>query len=219
MADDTSTLLSLLSHELRGPLGVVRGYLRLLTQANEPASEQGKTAIAAAMRATDRLVEILDETSLLAHLRLGDIALESKRLTVASLLDAAVQASQIPSGSSVALSLAPLADATLAGDQARLAAALATLITAVARAQGRACVIDVSSAPAHLDEAPVVTLRISPTAVGEDAATEAALNQKRGGHGLLIPIAATIVTMHGGRVRELVEGDRGVGVVVTLPLA
>ena len=218
MADDTSNLLSLLSHELRGPLGVVRGYLRLITQSNEPLSERSKVAIDAALKASDRLASILDEASLLAHLRLGDVVLESKRLPLSSLLNAAVQASELPEGSTVTLDVAPVMTAALSADEARLRAALATLITAVARAQSRAVTVELSATPSRLGGKPAVRLRIGPKTVSGVEATESDLNEKRGGFGLAIPIAATTIAAHGGRVRELHQGDRTAGLVVTLPL-
>jgi K+-sensing histidine kinase KdpD len=49
--------------------------------------------------------------------------------------------------------------------------------------------------------------------------TETELDARRGGFGLAIPIAALIVEKHGGRVRELKQGDRAAGVLVSLPTA
>ena len=59
-------LLSLASHELRGPTGVLRGYLRLLEQ-DATLGVRPRKVMAEMTRATDRLAGLLDELSELAH--------------------------------------------------------------------------------------------------------------------------------------------------------
>ena len=53
------TLLSLAAHELRGPTGVVRGYLRLLEQ-DATLGERPRRLMLEISRATDRMAAILD---------------------------------------------------------------------------------------------------------------------------------------------------------------
>src|SRR5688572_323275 len=59
MSDEMPRVLSLLSHELRGPLGVVRGYLRLIDQTATELSDRSRQSIAAALRASDRMADVL----------------------------------------------------------------------------------------------------------------------------------------------------------------
>ena len=67
--DQSPRILSLLSHELRGPLGVIRGYLRLLEQAGPELSDSHRQAVTAALKASDRAAELLDKASMLAQLQ------------------------------------------------------------------------------------------------------------------------------------------------------
>ena len=217
MADDLPRVLSLLSHELRGPLGVIRGYLRLITQTSHELSDRSRQSIEAALRASDRMADILDEASLFAHMQIGDIRLEPKRVPLTTIVHAAIQAAGLPEDSTVDLASDTLPNVTLNADETRLRMALATFITAVARAQSSNVVVQISAARTRLAGRRAVRLRIGPRTLSGVEGTEGELNTKRGGLGLTIPIAAMIVEGHGGRVRETRHGDRSAGLLVTLP--
>jgi two-component system sensor histidine kinase KdpD len=218
MPDDASRVLSLLSHELRGPLGVIRGYLRLLEQVAPELSEKSRQSIAAALRASERMAEVLNEASLLAHLEIGEVTLELKRVPLATLVHSAIQAASLPEGSHVDLDSAALPSVNLEADEARLRMALATFITAVARAQSSNIVVEISATRTRLSGKQAVRLRIGPRTLSGVQASEVALNANRGGFGLAIPIAAVIIAGHGGRVRELRHGDRSAGLLISLPV-
>jgi signal transduction histidine kinase len=219
MADDLPRVLSLLSHELRGPLGVIRGYLRLMIQTSHELSPRSRQSIEAALKASDRVGEILDETSLLAHIQMGDVRLDPKRVSLTTVVHASIQAAGLPADSTVELASDTLPNVTLEADEPRLRMALATFVTAVARAQSSNVVVEISAALTRLGGKRAVRLRIAPRTVSGVEATEGELNSRRGGFGLAIPIAAVIVEGHGGRVRESRHGDRSAGLLVTLPTA
>jgi signal transduction histidine kinase len=219
MADDSWRVLSLLSHELRGPLGVIRGYLRLVIQNSHELSDRTRQSIDAALRASDRMAAVLDEASLFAHMQIGDVRLEPKRVPLTTIVHAAIQAAGLPEDSRVDLDAEALPNVTLAADEARLRMALATFITAVARAQSSSGVVQISGARARLGAKRAVRLRIGPLTVSGLEGAEGELNMRRGGFGLAIPIAAVIVEGHGGRVRESRHGERSTGLLVTLPIA
>ncbi len=71
-SDPSGQLLSLLSHELRSPLGVIRGYLRLLDDPSGSLTAQQRQAVAAAIRAADQAAHLLGQASFLAQLRRGE---------------------------------------------------------------------------------------------------------------------------------------------------
>lgn len=218
MADETPRVLSLLSHELRGPLGVIRGYLRLLDQTGRELPKTARQSVTAALRATDRLAEVLDEASLLAHLRIGDLPFDRKRIALSTVVYAAIQAASLPEDSRVDLDAAALPSVALETDEIRLRAALATLISAVARAQTSRVVVEIKATSARLGRRKAVRLRIAPQTMSGVDATEVDLNTGRGGFGLSIPIAAYVIEAHGGRIRELRHGDRPAGLLVSLPV-
>src|SRR5688572_29725877 len=95
-SDELPRLLSLLSHELRGPLGVVRGYLKLLEQRGTELSEQHLRAITAALRATDRAAAVLDQASKLAQLNRDETRIELTRVSLDLILDDAVRKVTLP---------------------------------------------------------------------------------------------------------------------------
>lgn len=218
MSEETPRVLSLLSHELRGPLGVVRGYLRLLDQSSRELSDDSRDAVAAALRASQRIADVLEEASLLAHLRLGDITIEPKRTALATVVHAAIQAAALPEESRVELDAAAMPAVTLEADEPRLRSALATFITTVARAQTSQVAVEIQASRARLGRRQAVRLRIAPRTLSGVEATEVDLNAGRGGLGLSLPIAACIVERHGGRVRELRHGEQPAGLAVTLPV-
>jgi signal transduction histidine kinase len=217
MPDDAPRVLSLLSHELRGPLGVIRGYLRLLDQSAPELSERSRQVVTAALRASDRMADVLDEASLFAHLRLGDVGLEPAPAPLASIVESAIQAAALPQGSQVEVDSAALPAVTLDVDEGRIRMALATLIRAVARGQSSDVAVEISATRTRSSEGDAVRLRITAPTLRGVAADEAELNTDRGGFGLAIPIAAIIVEGHGGSVRELRHGDRSAGFLVSLP--
>lgn len=217
MADELPRVLSLLSHELRGPLGVIRGYLRLVLQTGHEVSNRTRESIDAALRASDRISDVLDQASLFAHLHIGDVRLDPRRVALPTVVHAAIQAAGLPPESTVDLASDSLPNVTLNADEPRLRMALATFITAVARAQSSNVVVEISGVPARLAGRRAVRLRIGPRTLSGVDAVEGELNARRGGFGLAIPIAAVIVEGHGGRVRELRHGERSAGLLVTLP--
>jgi K+-sensing histidine kinase KdpD len=217
MSDETPRVLSLLSHELRGPLGVIRGYLRLIEQTATELSDQSRESIAAALRASDRIADVLEQASVLGHLQVGDVQLDLKPVTLATIVHAAVQKAALPEHCAVLFDSAGLPDVTVDADQVRLGLALATLIEAVARPQSRQVTVNISAAVTRVDNKPAVGVRIVPRTLADIEPTQTELDVRRGGFGLAIPIAALIVEQHAGRVRELKHGDRPGGILVSLP--
>ena len=218
MPDESLRVLSLLAHELRGPLGVIRGYLRLIDQTSAELSPRSRESIAAALRASDRIGDVLDEASLLAHLHVGDVRLEFKRVALSTVVHAAIQAATLPENTPVTLNARPLPAVTLEADESRLRTALATFIEAVARAQSSRVIVEIGATRARLGRKAAVRLRIGPRTLAGVEPAESEVDLRRGGFGLLLPIAAFVVNSHRGRVRELRHGERSVGLLVSLPV-
>lgn len=135
------TLLSLASHELRGPTGVVRGYLRLLEQ-DPTIGARPRRVMTEMTRATDRLAALLDELSELAHLKDGRLKLTLRSMSLRSVLNQAVQAVELPDGVGADLDVLAPADVRARVDETRLRAVFCTLILTLARAQSGSTSID-----------------------------------------------------------------------------
>lgn len=210
---DTSlpTLLSLASHELRGPTGVVRGYLRLLEQ-DATIGERPRRVMLEMTRATDRLAAILDEVSELAHLKDGRLKLTLRRTSLRSVLSQAVQAVVLPDNVEADLDVLAPVDVRMRLDEARLRAAFCALIVTLARAQAGAVNFDLRLVKGRT----ATQVVIQPRSLGRGTLEERPVDFGRGGIGLRLPIADAVIQGHGGRLRERWLAGRFAGFVVKL---
>jgi len=205
------TLLSLASHELRGPTGVVRGYLRLLEQ-DATLGERPRRVMVEMTRATDRLAALLDELSELAHLKDGRLKLTFKRTSLRSVLNQAVQAVELPDHFETDLDVVAPADVRVRLDEARLRMVFCTLIATLARAQSGAPSFDLRLAKGRSGAQVVV----QPRTLGRGTVEERPVDFSRGGTGLQLPIAEAVVHAHGGRLRERWLAGKFAGFTVKL---
>src|SRR5690554_5463999 len=89
-------LLTLVAHELRSPLTVSSGYLKMLQSDRlGPLTEAQQKAVAASLRASDQLMSLASDLSFLARLHRGEAALARTLLTASELIGAAIE--QCPS--------------------------------------------------------------------------------------------------------------------------
>lgn len=212
MADAAlSALLTLTSHELRQPTGVVRGYLRVLE--NDPALNQRVRKVSGeATRAADRLVQLLDEIGELARLKDRAVRMSLKSTSLRSVLNQAVQAVELPASHDVELDVVAPVDVRRRVDEARMRSVFETLISVLARAQTGAATIDLRLTRTKSAAYVWVTSR----SLARGKILDQPLDLTRGGSGLLLPIAEAIVEAHGGRLRERWVSGRWSGFVVKL---
>ena len=215
-ADQVSRLLSLTSHELRSPLGVIRGYLKLLEKQDGTLTDQQKQVIAASLRASDRMAELLVEVSAFAHLHCGDTSIDKRPMTVAALVDTVV-AEQAARGTGRAVERGAIPEVTLLIDARLVTTALGSVAAAVAAARPRDAALTVAGRITDQSEAPAVRLDVAGAALSGDI-TEVPLNMLRGGLGLRLPLAAAILEAHNGRIAEVHRDGRLAGMSVWLPV-
>ena len=206
-----AALLSLASHELRGPTGVVRGYLRML-DVDSTLGPRPRKVIGEATRAADKLVELLDEIGELARLKERAVPLTLKTMSLRSILNQAVQAATLPPSHDVELDVVAPADVRMRVDEARMREVFGTLIYVLARAQAGATTIDLRLAKTKAG----ATVSVTPRTLGRGKIVDQALDLSRGGSGLLLPIADAVVQAHGGKLRERWAAGRWSGFVVKL---
>jgi signal transduction histidine kinase len=210
-------LLSLISHEVRAPLGVMRGYMRLLEQQGHGLSEAQRHAVTAALKASDRAADILAQVSALARLQREEVSSVLKPTPVEPLLRAAVHAVSMPPEPIVTVHVGNTPAVSIAADEDLLRIAIAGLTSAVVKAQAVDCRVFLLTRAEARDGRPGVTLTIATTDAESASAQEGPLDIMRGGLGLDLPIAAFIVAAHHGLVFERREEDRFAGITAWVP--
>lgn len=217
MRSDVGQLLSLISHEVRAPLGVVRGYLLLLHQSTDVA-DQHRQAIAASLRATDRAADLLNQLSALARLHRGEVTLSLRHTPLEPLLRAAIQLVVPSTDPVVTLHVGETPDVTLMADEPLLRNAISGLTSAVVRAQSSDTRVFLLAREEPHGGERGVTVTITAMQALTASHTDRQLDLMRGGLGLELPIAEFIIDAHRGHVLERRDDKRFVGVVVWLPI-
>lgn len=215
-SDDASRVLSLLSHELRGPLGVIRGYLRLLEQTGPDLSDRHRQAVTAALKASDRAADLLTQVSMLAQLQRRETPFDFKPVAFKDVLRAVLDGMHVPDDPVVRLEMSAVPSARISADEALLRGALTTLVSAVVRAQAAETVLKMAVEEHTRDGVNGVSMTIA-TDTPRETLSERAIDIGRGGLGLGLPIAQHLIATHQGDVRELRNDERYAGVVVWLP--
>jgi signal transduction histidine kinase len=212
MADAAmAALLSLTSHELRQPTGVVRGYLRVLDQ-DPTLNPRARKVVGEATGAADRLVALLDEIGELARLKDSAFRLPMKSMSVRSVLNQAVQAVELPPSHDVELDVVAPVDVRRRMDEARMRMVFGTLIGVLARAQTAAATIDLRL----MKTANAASVWVTARSLLRGKVIDQPVDVTRGGSGMLLPIADAIVSAHGGKLRERWVAGRWSGFIVRL---
>jgi hypothetical protein len=211
-ADDLVKALNLLLHDLRTPLSVAQGYLRLLLEDRLSESKDRQRAIAQSMDALGRISslcagagEFLNASSPAEACRypaeelVAALAAEAQRGGIGLIVQESLPAGHVRT-------LAP----------ARAAVAVATILKAALRN-------DLARTPELSAGVHATDLLVT----SGDAATRSRLmapmgrdvfNPWRGGNGLLVPLAAKQLQETGARIWTLVDDSCAVGIAIPLEL-
>lgn len=219
--DDTAQLLFLASHELRTPVTVVAGYVRMLLQEQAgPVSDRQRRLLEEAAKSCASLTALVTDMSDLARLNAGEMAFSRQRVPLAALVGEA--AGRVHEGEDRGIRLevdeVPTAMVVM-GDPLRLRAAIGTLLYATLREHGDAGTVHVrvvQSGPP-----PAVRIGIGAAAAAAEALAAPAdtpFDEWHGGLGFALPIARRILAAHGGRVWALPGAGFRRGVGLSLPL-
>ena len=210
--------MSLAVHELRTPVTVVAGYLRMLLREQAgPLSEKQKKMLEEADRSCSRLGALVAEMSDFGKLESGEVSLACQEFDLAIL--AVELASGLHDGVDRGVQLEARAPAPagiketamkeirVTGDRPRIAAAVKALMQSAVRERVEPGILFVRcSVAGPVDSAP----RWAVLAIGDDdampdlerAALEPpdAFDEWRGGMGLALPVARRVIEKHGGAV-------------------
>lgn len=199
--------MSLAVHELRTPVTVVSGYLRmLLREQGGPLTDKQRKMLEEAERSCARIGALVAEMSDLGKLEGRELALAKQPFELAGLL--AELASDMHEGEDrgVTLELRGVDQpVTVIGDRPRLAAAIRALMHAALRERGEPGVIVVNCSTIS-DTTPasaVVAIgdeTLIPSLTAAARTTPPAFDEWRGGLGMALPVARRVIEAHGGQL-------------------
>jgi signal transduction histidine kinase len=220
--EDLLRLLTLTAHELRTPLSVTGGYLKMLTSERlGPLNEAQQKAVTAAARSCDQLLALASDLSALARLERGETPLKRVPVLVSALVRDAISSYPTSPSHPVTITETGEEDATVTVDPVRARNALQSLIAAVARTAPDEATLRVSRV-LHTDNGRTFLYII--IAPGSQADRETVVDHRHtaafepwdGGLGVGLPLALRFLRLEGGDVRGLDTDSPGL--VISLPV-
>jgi signal transduction histidine kinase len=215
--------LAMLAHELRNPLAAVRDAV---TVAALDDARRGR-ALEIARRQSEQLGRLVDDLLDVARIRQGRISLRTEPLSMAAIVERAVESARplLESRGLRATVALPSAPVFVAADPARLEQVLVNLLSNAAKYTEPGGRVDVVAERRDGEAA----IRVRDTGIGIapemlprvwDLFTQAdrALDRAPGGLGIGLTVARRLVELHGGRIEARSDGlGKGAEFVVTLP--
>ncbi len=218
--------LAMLAHELRNPLAPIRNAVHILCQ---PGLDQSKVEWATSIidRQSEQLAHLVDDLLDVARVTQGRIQLKLETVTVASVVDVAVETSRplIEARHHELTLRVPEEPLYVRGDHARLAQTIANLLNNAAKytEPGGRISIDVEADAADA----VIRVRDSGIGIPKEmlssifdlfTQSEQSLDRSQGGLGIGLTIVQRLLAMQGGTVRVYSAGaGQGSEFVVRLP--
>ncbi|MGV3722115.1 MAG: PAS domain S-box protein [Actinomycetota bacterium] len=222
--------ISMLSHELRNPLGAISNAVAVIQQPGVPPGKAAHLTgvIERQTRNLSRMVDDLLDVSRLLH---GMIELRLERIDLSSVLTRAVESCRDALDArghrlTVSVDLEPV---MLEADPTRLEQILCNLLDNAAKYTEAGGAITVTAEYEEREEQPQVVFRIKDSGIGIspellprifDLFTQAerSLDRAQGGLGIGLTVVLRLVELHGGTIQAFSEGaGKGSEFVVRLP--
>lgn len=217
-------LLSLSVHELRTPMTVVAGYIRMLLKDRAgPLNDQQRRLLEEAEKSCVRLSALVTEMSDLGALEAKRTAFNRSEQDLSALLGAVVSELPAVPDREVSVTLETPGEAPrVLGDPVRLRTALASVIHALRRELVTSLELFVRLQVRSHDGPPVAWIAVADTdhIDAYAAAKPSALttfDEWRGGVGLSLAVARRVINAHGGGIWSPADGVKA-GAVITLPV-
>ena len=217
--------MSLAVHELRTPVTVVCGYLRMvLKEQGGPLTDRQRKMLEEAERSCNRISALVAEMSDLGKLESKELAVSRQDVDMAALVSELASAMHEGEDRGVHLDVrVPNRPIMVSGDRGRLSAAITTLLHAALRERGEPGVI-VAECAAMIDTAPawaILTIgdeAILPSLTQAARGTPPPFDEWRGGLGLALPVARRVVEALGGTLWSAPGERPRAGSALRLPL-
>ncbi len=225
----TDRFLSRVSHELRSPLAVVKGFASLLSEGvGGPVSEQQQEYLMVLMQSATQLGAMVDDLLAVSRAQRGNVAIECGTVQLTELLDEMVRAFRtLAQSKNVDLHLdivQPLPE--VVADPARVREVLGNLLDNALKFTPSGGTISVSAAR----EAGMVRVTVRDTGCGIGAAdlphifeqfyqSESRDAAGHGGLGLGLFVSHDLITRQGGEMCAESEPGHGASISFTLHMA
>ena len=209
------------SHELRGPLMVIRGNLNLL--GKDPAPEERQEAIRDAAEEADRVSRLVADLLFLAEMDAKEVV-DRRPVILGEILEEVLQRARTFDGDAHTIDVGLAESATLLADRERLVQLLWNLVENALKytpAGGKIAIASTVSPE-------TVQIEVSDIGIGIGAEhlphifdrfyrADQARSAREGGTGLGLAIAKHIVELHDGEVSVKSQPGRGSTFTVVLP--
>jgi signal transduction histidine kinase len=234
-SSDLARLLSLIAHELRTPLSVTSGYVKMLASERPgPLTEAQKHALGGAGRSCTHLTTVASDLSLLGRLERGEVSPQPAAIDLAELAGEVVEAYVVHPDHPVTVGVAESASAplTLLADRENLRRALTALVAAVVRAAPDDGAVRIGwqtltasnewSGVAGMDDGPRILIgmtladRLDGLLRAEASGLEP-LDEFQAGLGMSLPVVRRLMGLEGGTIRSARE-SQALGLRLTLPI-
>ena len=225
-AERLSHMLSLSVHELRTPVTVVAGYLRMLLREQAgPLTEKQRKMLEEADKSCGRIGALVAEMSELGKLEAGELSIARQDVDLSQLT--AELASELQEGRDrgVQLELRGVdRPVMVTADRTRLAVVVKTIVHAALRERGEPGVVVVTCAALGETAPPWAVLAVGeesliPTLI-DTARSEVSpsFDEWRGGLGLAMPLGRRVIEAHGGALWSSPGPQSRSGTGLRLPL-
>jgi signal transduction histidine kinase len=234
-SSDLARLLSLIAHELRTPLSVTSGYVKMLASERPgPLTEAQKHALGGAGRSCAHLTTVATDLSLLGRLERGEVSPQPAAIDLEALAREVVEGYVVHPDHPVTVSLTDGASAsplTFQADRDHLRRALTALLAAVVRAAPDDGAVRIGwktltasgwSGVAGMDDGPRVLIGLAlvdrlDALLQADASSLQPLDELQAGLGMALPVVRRLMGLEGGTIRSVRE-SQALGLRLTLPI-
>jgi len=218
---DLPQVVSLSVHELRTPVTVVAGYLRmLLREQGGPLSDKQRKMLEEADRSCARIGSLVAEMSELGKLEARELALARIDFDLAALVTEAA-AAMPENDRGVRIEVRGGDRRLLAtGDRGRIVTALKALLHAAVRERGEpGAIVAECNIVERWGVVAIGDAALLPSLTRAAGSAPSGFDEWRGGMGLSLPVARRVLEAHGGALWSAGDGSSRAACGLRLPLA